>query len=199
MSNETDRRSVHTDALATLGTIIDDTQKRDAIHLAVIPTVAPCALAPGQHVETDGSPAAIGKGVGIVDPFLGRQVAAGERFWLVIYPRVITSLRHVWEHPAFSQESQPYVPAGASAAERRLREIADALCIDYYDMMSGADEWVRTSRGSKWGGEYLTQHGSENWRDDFPAYVDEFWPLYEQVRGVAVPAEHKQSFFSCSC
>lgn len=29
-----DKRSVFTDALETLGTIIDDTQKRDAIHLA---------------------------------------------------------------------------------------------------------------------------------------------------------------------
>ncbi len=32
-----DKRSVATDALATLGTIIDETAKRDAIHLAVIP------------------------------------------------------------------------------------------------------------------------------------------------------------------
>ena len=35
-----DKRSVATDALETLGTIIDDTQKRDAIHLAVEPVVA---------------------------------------------------------------------------------------------------------------------------------------------------------------
>lgn len=35
-----DKRSVATDALETLGTIIDDKQKRDAIHLAVEPVVA---------------------------------------------------------------------------------------------------------------------------------------------------------------
>jgi hypothetical protein len=45
-----DNRTVATDALATLGTIIDETAGRDAIHLAVEPVVAAHNLSPGQHV-----------------------------------------------------------------------------------------------------------------------------------------------------
>jgi hypothetical protein len=41
-----DNRPVATDALATLGTIIDKTAARDAIHLAVEPVVAAHTLRP---------------------------------------------------------------------------------------------------------------------------------------------------------
>ena len=104
-----DKRSTHTDALATLGTIIDHTQKRDAIHLAVIPAIAGQNLMPGDHVLLDASKAyrrleGDGPTLGIVDPFLMEPVAKGQTFWLVIYPRTITSLRHVWEHSAFTSE-----------------------------------------------------------------------------------------------
>ncbi len=43
-------RSVHTDALHTLGSIIGESEKRDAIHLAVEPVVAGERLTPGQNV-----------------------------------------------------------------------------------------------------------------------------------------------------
>src|ERR1041385_3217026 len=99
----TDKRSVFTDALETLGTIIDENQKRDAIHLAVEPMVAKEYLKPGEHVTADGVSCIPYRkhSVGIVDPFLEKTVQPGERFWLVLYPRTIKSLRHVWEHPAF--------------------------------------------------------------------------------------------------
>ena len=112
MSNNTEKRSVHTDALATLGTIIGPNEKRDAIHLAVEPCIAGQNLYPGQHVllidkPTGGQVAVAGLEeevtLGIVDPFLTLPVAKGERFWLVVYPRQITSLRHVWEHPSFPE------------------------------------------------------------------------------------------------
>ena len=45
-----DKRSVVTDALETLGNIIDDTCKRDAIHLAVEPCIAGEVLSPGDHI-----------------------------------------------------------------------------------------------------------------------------------------------------
>lgn len=35
-----DKRSIHTDALHTLGTIIGEGEKRDAIHIAVEPCIA---------------------------------------------------------------------------------------------------------------------------------------------------------------
>jgi hypothetical protein len=99
-----DKRSVSTDALETLGMIHFKPEFRDAIHLAVEPVVAGAPLNPGQKiVQIDGvayPDGADGKrAVGIVDPFVPRQVQEGERFWLVVFPRVISSLRHVWTHP----------------------------------------------------------------------------------------------------
>lgn len=96
-------RSVSTDALETLGMIHYRPEGRDAIHLAVEPVEAGAPLNPGQHIKIDNGQAVPGQphgdAIGIVDPFLPRQVQEGERFWLVIYPRMVTSLRHVWEHP----------------------------------------------------------------------------------------------------
>ncbi|AHC56542.1 hypothetical protein JJJA_0026 [Achromobacter phage JWDelta] len=108
MSNHNDKRSPSTDALETLGMIHFKPEHRDAIHLAVEPVIAGEELKPGQHIGmVDGF--AFGKApnlvrlVGIVDPFLPRNVKQGEKFWLVIYPRMVTSLRHVWEHPDFPE------------------------------------------------------------------------------------------------
>jgi len=104
-----DNRSTHTDALASLGTIIDANEKRDAIHLAVEPVIAGENLRPGDHIMlTEGKAYfdhSTGRqfALGIVDPFLTVPVAKGERFWLIVYPRQITSLRHVWDHPAFPE------------------------------------------------------------------------------------------------
>ena len=102
MSGEGDKRKVSTDALETLGNIIGPNEKRDAIHLAVEPVIAQEILYPGQNVGADGT---TNNPVGIVDPFLKvSKVYPGQRFWLVIYPRQINSLRHVWSHPAFPDE-----------------------------------------------------------------------------------------------
>lgn len=91
-----DNRYVKTDALETLGSIIDANQKRDAIHLAVETVVAAQRLTPGEDVGfVDGGVGLCDNPVGIVDPFLKSLVKKGQRFWLVVYPRQITSLRHV--------------------------------------------------------------------------------------------------------
>lgn len=80
---------------------------RDAIHLAVEPVVASERLPARQDIYLlpDGRAAKAhdGNGLGIVDPFLKQSVKTGEKFWLVVYPRQITSLRHVWSHPAFEE------------------------------------------------------------------------------------------------
>lgn len=114
MSNA-DKRSTHTDALETLGMIHFKPEARDAIHLAVEPVEAGEDLGVGSHVgifngkaynrsnSVDGKPALI-KLLGIVDPFLPRGVKQGEKFWLIVYPRMITSLRHVWSHPDFKEQ-----------------------------------------------------------------------------------------------
>ncbi len=106
-----DKRSVSTDALETIGNIIDEREKRDAIHLAVEPVLATVRVFPGQDVNAKGEP--VEPFIGIVDPFLKQAVQPGQRFWLVIYPRMIHSLRHVWSHPSFKDEpEQVLLPGG---------------------------------------------------------------------------------------
>lgn len=46
-----DKRQVRTDALGTLGTLIGENEKRDAIHLAVIPVKAGQDLSPGESIR----------------------------------------------------------------------------------------------------------------------------------------------------
>ena len=90
-----------------LGQLIKDAdRRRDAVHIAVVPVTADQPLSPGQHVGLTHPDSAEMAGpcdnnIGIVDPFLVNDVKYGERFWLFLYPGTITSLRHVWTHPAF--------------------------------------------------------------------------------------------------
>ena len=198
-------RPVATDALATLGTIIDDAQKRDAIHLAVEPMIAGESLSPGEHVFIRDSKAYGNTGatntpplLGIVDPFLTDKVRKGHRFWLLVYPRVITSLRHVWAHPAFPDEA-PTAPSkddSPQAVSRRwIEEFASRLDQTYSRLMAAAALWIETDDG-KYGGEYTydnTEAYKAHW-DQFP----DFWKHYEVVTGTK-PRDPDASFFTCSC
>lgn len=112
MSNSADKRSPSTDALETLGMIHYKPEARDAIHLAVEPVKAGCFLTVGERIGIiDGIawPAGVKlneKEVpyhGIVDPFLPKSVTEGQSFWFVMAPRMVQSLRHVWEHKDFPE------------------------------------------------------------------------------------------------
>ena len=106
MSQGSDKRSVSTDALDTLGTIFTTPQGRDAIHLAVEPVEATCTLLPGQHItiqDQKAYPAGPIESLGIVDPFVQETIQKGQKFWFIMKPRQVRSLRHVWSHPAFPE------------------------------------------------------------------------------------------------
>lgn len=107
-----DKRTPATDALETLGMIHFKPEHRDAIHLAVEPVVAGMDMAVGQSVGViNGVAWPTGKHIdgvkvpyhGIVDPFLPSKVLEGQSFWFVMAPRMVTSLRHVWEADGFPQ------------------------------------------------------------------------------------------------
>lgn len=100
-----------------IGRLITGAAQRDAIHVAIAPVVAAEVLKPGQHVGLDirGRAEVNCKAIGIVDPFLLELVGEGEQFYLFLYPRTVTSLRHEWTHPAFP--SAPPTPADVKAGE----------------------------------------------------------------------------------
>jgi hypothetical protein len=210
MSNSTDKRSVSTDALETLGTIIGEGAGRDAIHLAVEPAIAAGVLRPGQDVGFIGSRVGVcASPVGIVDPFLKRRVQPGERFWLIVYPRQITSLRHVWTHPSFP-ETAPLVEPRVAESEAWLRNFCgsnDCPCYEtvmevlasehgvqlgdpeYYGVTSLSD--VQIGYGD--GRSYIVFKGI----DAHCNLPDEFWDHAEIVLGKKFP--NRVSYFSCTC
>ena len=92
-----------------LGQLLTGTERRDAVHIAIAPVVcADHVLMPGEHVGLiPDSTTHVSGGewtitcIGVVDPFLMEPVKYGERFYLFLYPNTVTSLRHLWTHPAF--------------------------------------------------------------------------------------------------
>jgi hypothetical protein len=86
-----------------LGQLVTGDVGRDAVHVAVIPMTAFRRMVPGEKLKN-----------GIVDPFLTAPVEAGQRFYLCLYPNTVTSLRHVWEHPAFVEELAERIPERGS-------------------------------------------------------------------------------------
>jgi hypothetical protein len=197
----TEKRKVSTDALETLGTIIQD-GGRDAIHLAVEPVIAGEELRPGANVGLRAGKAFSGtdkaypnwveKHLGIVDPFLKQPVNPGEKFWLVVYPRQITSLRHVWSHPDFPEDS-PTNKSGATTdpiqtAKDWITQWGALYSLSYEELMSVADE------NTNGGYEYINVGNLEGL-----SVPDEFWDNYEIIRDKKVSDSDRSSFFSCSC
>ena len=170
-----DKRQVATDALKTLGTIIDETAKRDAIHLAVEPVIAGHLASTRRRyrisrraIPRQESSAGANNPVGIVDPFLETTVFTGQHFWLVVYRRQQSrALRHVWTHPGFPERSSRVgavaaVPNSAdrAASEAWLRNfIATADCPDYDTVMAAASnrdtDAVSENYGHLWTDESL--------------------------------------------
>lgn len=205
-----DKRSVITDALETLGTLIDERAARDAIHVAVEPVIAGTKLAPGQNVKLVDGVAHyardVNDGVGIVDPFLHDLVDPGQRFWLLMYPRTITSLRHVWSHPDFDDVADPAPDKNAS--EAWLRDFCDRSDCPAYETViaaaiGGYVEVVDEIYGSEayriddYGdGEIFLYFAG---RDAHSPIPPEFWDHVETVTGQTVPSGKRATHFTCSC
>ncbi len=198
-----DKRTVHTDALATLGTLIGPNEKRDAIHLAVIPAIAGQSLAVGAdvyikdgkawHFQWDKEPEEF---IGIVDPFLkGEIIEPGSYFWLIIYPRKITSLRHVWEHPAFPNADAPPIPTPRQErsllnAMNRIECVAVNAGLTYEELMAEIDDAIRYENN------YISAKFS--YEPDSGQLSAAFWADWSLVTGRSIPSKRPE-YFSCSC
>lgn len=194
----TNARAVSTDALETLGKIHTRQEKRDAIHLAVEPVVAGESLWPNARITVIDGVAwreHMGKPLGIVDPFLDKVVEKGERFWFVMFPRAVHSLRHVWTHPAFPDVEEPVETVvtpdtdAVNGARSWLQGHAEALGFTYERLMGYADTWVEC--------DDYTYDNTERYKGVFDE--KEFWKNWEIVTGRTVDEDKRECFFTCSC
>jgi hypothetical protein len=201
-------------ALETFGTTFNADAGRDAIHLATISVTSDETVFPSQHVGLVGEKkvsAAAAKLIGIVDPFLSSPVPAGTHFWLTLYPRTITSLRHAWTHPAFDD---------AAISPKTFQEHHDGAREDLAKWQA-SEKWLRDwldGQGDNPGYEKVMRTIKEDWSDRDDDYVcgrmdedslffggtdahgdipPEFWEHVEVV--LRHPPRHKPTYFSCSC
>ena len=178
-------------ALDSLGTFLQSDPGRDAIHLATYAVTAAGRLNPGQHIGfVDGGVGANAKELlGIVDPFLAGSVFPGQMFWMVLYPRTITSLRHVWTHPAFSGETPDTPVSSKEASEAWLRDfISTAGCPSYETVIAAAVDGTNA-----WDEDYM-HFNDQDAHGEIPA---EFWGHVEMVTGKTITLRPK--YFSCAC
>lgn len=194
------KHTTHTDALDTLGMIIGPDQKRDAIHLAVFPVEAGERLRPGDDVYLDNGVALfagtnIGPAVGIVDPFLVAAVNPRQMFWLVVYPRQITSLRHVWEHDSFPPSGETQEPVNVKEVEDNvLKRVSESWLRSWvsnantYDQFETFIERAVKNRG------WITVSS-----DGYGEIPTEFWHHLSVYTGKYFDPDDNPSSFSCSC
>jgi hypothetical protein len=119
--------------------------------------------------------------LGIVDPFLKAPVQPGERFWLVVYPRQITSLRHVWSHPAFPDASVS--PESKGKSEAWLRQFLS-------DGNPGYEEVMELARD----GADVTSYGHDI---DYKEIPNEFYDHLEVLTGRKFV--ERPDWFRCAC
>lgn len=188
------------DAVATMGTLLpEDVGGRDAVHVAVVSVMAGEPLTPGQHVgfkKAAAENAFVGKSgelVGIVDPFLTEKVYVGQRFWLYLYPRTITSLRHNWTHPKFQDTAFPDAayarPTERVDSETWLRDfVSKSDCPSYEEVVAAALRAIRE-------GEEYVHFRDQDAHGEIPR---EFWHHLGNVTGRRFTGALPE-YFSCSC
>lgn len=173
----------------TLGQFLSGDEHRDAIHIAIAPVIANEKLYPGQAIGfvVDGDIERVGdcaNCIGIVDPFLTKPVVPDQKFWMMLYPNTITSLRHEWVHPAFAITDKDKTVA----SKEWLAMFAQSLGMDYEELIDAAKRYATY-------GDYLIQGG----RFEGVSTPRGFWDHYENATGETVCDDDRGSFFSCSC
>lgn len=148
-----------------LGTSPNGDEGRDAVHVAIMPAIAAQTLSLGCPVKLNACGQAersdFGDAIGIVDPFLRRHptyaITAGSWFWLCLYPKTITGLRHVWEHPLIPLSHSPSDQCDAqestakSEAKQWLKFYVQKNCPYLRDQPdSGYSEFINHVVNERW-------------------------------------------------
>jgi len=182
-----------------LGQLITGNPGRDAIHIAVAPAVAGEALEAGEHVRLENGIAfASSDSIGIVDPFLKARVKQGESFWLCLYPKTITSLRHEWVHPAFpaTDTPKPSEPSDEMAASKQwLEGYVRRHCPHWADSHdNGYSEFMRYVKRERW----IYYKGSDCHELADVEDAEELFEHLSIVLGQKIDASYFEAF-TCSC
>ena len=118
----------------------------------------------------------------------GRSAPAGRdwrAFWLVVLPRTIRSLRHVWEHPDFPASELANATADepaldpVSASRKWIEDFAARIDQTYSRLMSAAENWIEC--------QDYTYDNTEAYKDHWDQFP-EFWKHYEIVTGKTLDA-----------
>lgn len=173
-----------------LGKLVIGDPGRDAIHIAVVPVVAARKLSPGQRAGLNDAGKAVPGGVlalGVVDPFLVRDVLSGEKFFLFLMPNTITSLKHKWTHPAFPESQSGLTET--FAAEAWLRDYAWRNNTDYDYLIQSAKD----------GNDICFGNEQDDLNSD-AGLRNEFWNNLELVTGQQMTEEQRATeWFGCAC
>jgi hypothetical protein len=190
---------------AKLGTVPNGSEGRDAVHVAIIPARAAQLLDCGQPVKMNAAneavPCPVDQAVGVVDPFRTenrRRVFEGEWFWLCLYPKTITGLRHVWEHPTFASAGVPSSPALSDdkhASEVWIADYVRKHC-PYWkgEADGGYSEFVRYVEQNRW----IFYTGSDCHSLEDVADADELFRHLSVVLGRKIDAAYFETF-TCTC
>lgn len=173
-----------------LGELLQGGEQRDAIHIAIAPIVAAHAMSPGQHVgllDNGTASAKSEKLIGIVDPFLKEGPVTGERFWLCLYQKSVTGMRHHWQHPTFTEQEAPC----KAYSEKWLRDYAIRNC-SYYTKDEAYDKFMQRVQAGE-----IFYYGSDLHGAYELEQPEELFNHLSIVLGKAVGAENFT--YSCSC
>lgn len=185
------------DALETLGKILDkdSEETRDAVHVACLPAIAKEPLDPSERVGyRDGYADKSYEHIGIVDPFLDEMVWTGEKFWILLFPRTITGLRHLWTHPnPYLQDLGNTDVSAKEKAKAYLYEVAnETIGITLDEFLAGLDGWVQS-------GTVPCIFGDEpNTRSVLPD-LDKLWEAYRVYKDFDGEIKDEEVYWSCSC
>ena len=166
--------------------------------MAIFPAIAGHTMRPGESVdivEGEAHTLPLGKGCGIVDPFLDRDaVHKGDRVYICLYPNTITNMIHHWQHPDFDDET-PVREIDSAAVQRSktsLAAMADHIDLSYDDLMD------RAARCAEDDGGYISA-GDDSASEYMNGNKHEFWRHYEIVTGSLVSDAVRDTYFSCAC
>lgn len=175
-----------------VGKLLTGTEKKDAIHFALMPMVATCRLNAGEHVSANGDENK--PYVGIVDPFLKEFVEQGERFWLFLYPNTVIGMRHEWQHPAFPEATgdASIVKDPEGFHRQTLESVASQIGCSFSSLVERLELYGDDSCG----GDDGIQEGLNQLANN-PSAIESMWNSYEALYGRV--KTRVSGYFHCAC